>query len=144
MKVTCVPVLDDNFAYLLTDEAGVTAAIDPAEAEKVKKRRTAALYTASLDYAKNGSKQQYCSIVLYHPTTPPLETLFAAANLAERAVLYLRLGLCWVCDLTRRARLVSMANTTKNNVYEKVMQLPPASHHIDNTAYPPQTKSTVL
>lgn len=35
MKITCVPVLDDNFAYLLTDEAGVTAAIDPAEADKV-------------------------------------------------------------------------------------------------------------
>ncbi|CAM9404188.1 unnamed protein product [Scytosiphon promiscuus] len=37
MKVTCVPVLDDNFAYLLTDEAGVTATIDPAEADKVLK-----------------------------------------------------------------------------------------------------------
>lgn len=35
MKITCVPVLDDNFAYLLTDEAGVTAAVDPAEADKV-------------------------------------------------------------------------------------------------------------
>lgn len=38
MKVTCVPVLDDNFTYLLTDEAGVTAAVDPAEAEKVRER----------------------------------------------------------------------------------------------------------
>lgn len=35
MKISCVPVLDDNFAYLLIDEAGVTAAIDPAEADKV-------------------------------------------------------------------------------------------------------------
>lgn len=33
-----MPVLDDNFAYLLTDEAGVTAAVDPAEAEKVRER----------------------------------------------------------------------------------------------------------
>lgn len=38
MKITCVAVLDDNFAYLLTDEAGVTAAIDPAEADKVQPR----------------------------------------------------------------------------------------------------------
>lgn len=35
MEITCVPVLEDNFAYLLTDEAGVTAAVDPAEADKV-------------------------------------------------------------------------------------------------------------
>ncbi|CAM9478359.1 unnamed protein product [Ectocarpus sp. 6 AP-2014] len=35
MKVIVVPVLDDNFAYLLSDAAGVTAAVDPAEADKV-------------------------------------------------------------------------------------------------------------
>eukprot|EP00903_Cladosiphon_okamuranus_P014089 g13096.t1 len=40
MKVSCVPVLDDNFAYLLTDEGGVTAAIDPADAKKVLKAAT--------------------------------------------------------------------------------------------------------
>lgn len=35
MRVVCVPVLADNFAYLLIDESGVTAAIDPAQPEKV-------------------------------------------------------------------------------------------------------------
>lgn len=35
MKVIIVPVLDDNFAYLLVDESGVTAAVDPAQPEKV-------------------------------------------------------------------------------------------------------------
>lgn len=35
MRIVCVPVLDDNFSYLLIDEMGVTAAVDPAEPEKV-------------------------------------------------------------------------------------------------------------
>lgn len=35
MRVVCVPVLADNFAYLLIDEAGITAAIDPAQPDKV-------------------------------------------------------------------------------------------------------------
>lgn len=30
-----MPILDDNFAYLLIDESGVAAAVDPAEPEKV-------------------------------------------------------------------------------------------------------------
>ncbi|CAN0532159.1 unnamed protein product, partial [Laminaria digitata] len=34
MRIVCVPVLDDNFSYLLIDEMGVTAAVDPAEPEK--------------------------------------------------------------------------------------------------------------
>ncbi|CAM9520979.1 unnamed protein product [Ascophyllum nodosum] len=37
MRVVCVPVLHDNFAYLLIDESGVTAAVDPAQPEKVLK-----------------------------------------------------------------------------------------------------------
>lgn len=35
MRVITVPVLHDNFAYLLVDGSGVTAAIDPAQPEKV-------------------------------------------------------------------------------------------------------------
>ena len=31
-----MPVLDDNFSYLLIDEMGVTAAVDPAEPAKVR------------------------------------------------------------------------------------------------------------
>lgn len=37
MRVVCVPVLRDNFAYLLIDESGFTAAVDPAQPEKVRK-----------------------------------------------------------------------------------------------------------
>lgn len=36
MRIICVPVLSDNFAYLLIDNAGVTAAVDPAQPDKVK------------------------------------------------------------------------------------------------------------
>lgn len=43
MRVVCVPVLDDNFSYLLIDEMGVTAAVDPAEPEKVSCPPTAAI-----------------------------------------------------------------------------------------------------
>lgn len=35
MKVTPVPVLSDNYSYLLTAKDGTTAAIDPAEPSKV-------------------------------------------------------------------------------------------------------------
>lgn len=35
MRTVVVPTLEDNFAYLLIDESGVTAAIDPAEPDKV-------------------------------------------------------------------------------------------------------------
>ena len=35
MKVTPVPVLSDNYSYLLTANDGTTAAIDPAEPSKV-------------------------------------------------------------------------------------------------------------
>lgn len=31
-----MPVLHDNYSYLLIDDAGVTAAIDPAEPRKVR------------------------------------------------------------------------------------------------------------
>lgn len=41
MRVVCVPVLSDNFAYLLIDDSGVTAAIDPAEPDKVRLSRNA-------------------------------------------------------------------------------------------------------
>lgn len=37
MRVISVPVLRDNFAYLLIDESGFTAAVDPAQPEKVRK-----------------------------------------------------------------------------------------------------------
>lgn len=37
MRVVCVPVLRDNFAYLLIDGSGFTAAVDPAQPEKVRK-----------------------------------------------------------------------------------------------------------
>lgn len=35
MRVVCVPVLEDNFSYLLIDDHDEAAAVDPAEPEKV-------------------------------------------------------------------------------------------------------------
>ena len=35
MRVIPVPVLSDNYAYLLVDSDGMTAAVDPVEPEKV-------------------------------------------------------------------------------------------------------------
>ena len=35
MRVVAVPVLSDNYAYLLIDSNGTTAAVDPVEPHKV-------------------------------------------------------------------------------------------------------------
>ena len=40
MRVVPVPVLSDNYAYLLIDRNGVTAAVDPVEPAKVMQAAT--------------------------------------------------------------------------------------------------------
>lgn len=40
MRVVPVPVLSDNYAYLLIDSNGVTAAVDPVEPQKVTQAAT--------------------------------------------------------------------------------------------------------